>query len=244
MLGEYTTDVLPRLMSAATVTVFLTFVCGAFGLFLAVPMGVARLSSRPWQRRLSGAYVFVFRGTPGLVQLFFLYYGVAQLDFVRDSALWLVLKSPWWCAIIALSLNTGAYTTEIVRGALAAVPRGQIDAARALGLRRAYEFWLIRVPLAVRIALPAYGNEIVLLMKATSIVSTITILDLMGEAKLIYTQTFDPFVPMFTAAAIYIALGFAVARAVGAGEIFMFREQAHTRSELSIPKRPAIETGH
>lgn len=220
----------------------LLFACAAFGLVVAIPMGLARLSKNRYLYLLSTAFTFVFRGTPGLVQLYFLYYGVARLDIVRESFLWSILQSPWWCAIIAISLNTGAYTTEIVRGALKSVPTESVDAGRALGLDGRKLLFLVRLPLAIRIALPAYGNELVLLMKATSIVSTITILDLMGEAKFIYTQTFDPFVPMFTAAGIYLVIGIGISRVIRLSELRFFKERTAAKTKDIGPI--SLETGH
>jgi octopine/nopaline transport system permease protein len=243
MADGYVIEVLQRLLDAAGITLVLTFSCAAFGLLVAIPMGLARLSDNRLIYLVSTGFTFLFRGTPGLVQLYFLYYGVARLEFVRESVLWTVLQSPWWCAIIALSLNTGAYTTEIVRGSLMTVPVEQIEAAKSIGLAGRKLFFLIRLPLAVRIALPTYGNELVLLMKGTSIVSTITILDLMGEAKLIYTETFDPFVPMFTAAGIYLVLGLGVSRLIRFSELRFFRERKVERKPAAL-SGVALETGH
>lgn len=244
MSVDHLADITVRLFGAAGVTVFLAFTCALCGLAIAVPMALARMSSSGLLRLLASSYVFVFRGTPGLVQLFFLYYGVAQLEIVRESIFWPILRSPWWCAIIALSLNTGAYTTEIVRGALVAVPREQLESARALGMSPRVEFWMLRVPLAIRIGLPAYGNEIVLLIKATTIVSTITLLDLMGEARLIYAQTFDPIAPMLIAAAIYVALGVGVAWMVMGAERIAFRERRRAGVKAVDARLKVHETGH
>lgn len=243
MADGYFIEVLQRLLDAAGITFVLTFSCAAFGLLIAIPMGLARLSKNRLLYFFSTGFTFVFRGTPGLVQLYFLYYGVARLEFVRESVLWTVLQSPWWCAIIALSLNTGAYTTEIVRGSLMTVPTDLIEAAKSIGLAGRKLFFLVRLPLAVRIALPAYGNELVLLMKGTSIVSTITILDLMGEAKLIYTETFDPFVPMFTAAAIYLVIGLGVSRLIRLSELRLFKERKVVQGPATM-SQVALETGH
>lgn len=243
MAESYFLEVLGRLLNAAGITCLLMFSCAAFGLLIAIPMGLARLSKNRLLYLFSTGFTFIFRGTPGLVQLYFLYYGVARLEFVRESVLWTALQSPWWCAIIALSLNTGAYTTEIVRGSLMTVPADLIEAAKSIGLAGRKLFFLVRMPLAVRIALPAYGNELVLLMKGTSIVSTITILDLMGEAKLIYTETFDPFVPMFTAAGIYLMIGLGVSRIIGLSELRLFKERKVAQAPTRM-SQVALDTGH
>ncbi len=126
------------------------------------------------------------------MQLFFVYYGFSMSATMRETWAWYFFQNAWFCAIFALTLNTAAYQAEIFRGGLQVVPSTHIDAAWSLGLSSSMTFWLVRVPEAFRISLPGYGNELILLLKATSIVSTITILDLLGTAKLIYTETFDP----------------------------------------------------
>jgi His/Glu/Gln/Arg/opine family amino acid ABC transporter permease subunit len=239
---EYLSEMVPRLIAATGTTILLLGLSALCGLVIAVPMSLARLARNATLQGLSNAYVFVFRGTPALVQLYFIYYGFAQLEMVRESVLWTVFEDAYWCGLIALSLNTGAYTTEIFRGALMAVPRDYVEAGRALGLTERRMFWLIRLPTAFRLGLPAYGNELILLTKATSIVSTITILDLMGTAKLLYTETFDPFAPLLTAAALYLVLIYLMTRAIAALEYFMF---PHLRDELKLigkARAPAAAT--
>jgi His/Glu/Gln/Arg/opine family amino acid ABC transporter permease subunit len=227
-------EMLPRLLEGLGRTVLLLFACVALSLPLALGFALAQLSRSPALQYLSSAYVFVFRGVPALVQLFFVYYGFSMSETLRDSWAWYFFESAWFCGIFALTLNSGAYQTEIFRGALQAVSRDLLDAARSLGLSRAQVFWLIHVPEAFRLALPAYGNELVLLAKASSIVSTITILDLLGTAKLIYTETFDPFTPLLAAAVLYLLLVLAIQGAVSGIEWWLMPERRGQRSEQGI----------
>ena len=139
-----------------------------------------RVSANPVIRVLPLAYTFFFRGTPLLVQLFLFYYGLAQFEAVRESIFWPYLREAYWCALLVFALNTGAYTTEILRGAIQAVPRGEVEAAQAIGMSRALMLRRITLPIAYRIALPAYSNEIILMLKGSALASTITLLDLTG----------------------------------------------------------------
>jgi octopine/nopaline transport system permease protein len=230
-------EMLPRLLEGMGRTVLLLFTCVALSLPLALGFALAKLSRSSALQYLSSAYVFVFRGVPALVLLFFVYYGFSMSATLRDSWAWYFFEGAWFCGIFALTLNSGAYQTEIFRGALQAVSHDLLDAARALGLSRSQVFWLIHVPEAFRLALPAYGNELVLLTKASSIVSTITILDLLGTAKLIYTETFDPFTPLLAAAVLYLVLVWVIQGVVSGIEWWLMpegrgrREQGITAAE-------------
>jgi octopine/nopaline transport system permease protein len=196
---------LPRLLDGLVLTLELAVLSLAIG--LAAGIGLALLRRPGGAGRWAvDAYVFVFRGTPLLVQIFALYFGLGQFEAVRESVLWPLLREPFWCAVIALALNTAAYTSEIVRGGLEAVPRGAIEAAEALGLRRAAVWLTVVLPLALRQALPAYGNEIVLMVKGTALASTVTLLEITGIARQIASRTSAP-LEIFTAAGIlYLAI--------------------------------------
>lgn len=163
---------------------------------------------------LAAAYVFVFRGTPLLVQLFLIYYGLSQFPEVRHSAAWPVLRDPFWCAVLALSLNTGAYTSEIIRGALAAVPRGQVEAARACGMTRATLFRRVVAPIALRQALPSYATEVILMTKATALASIVTLKETMFVAAKLNSETYRAIEVFLCAGAIYLVLNIAIARAI------------------------------
>lgn len=211
-------DVLPRLAEGVPLTVQLVLFAEILGVLVATGTALMRLSGNPLLDWGARAYVFVFRGTPLLVQIFLIYYGLGQFAAVRDSVLWPVLREPYWCAILAMMLNTGAYGSEILRGAIQSVPHGQVEAARACGMGRVLLFRRIIMPIAVRQALPAYGNEVILMIKASSLASTITLLEVTGLARRIISQTFAVFEVFIVAGALYLALNFLLAWAVRATE--------------------------
>jgi len=211
---ELMAESIPRLLGGLPLTLQLVFLSLIIGFFVAIGMALARLS--PY-RVLSGfayGYVFVFRGTPLLVQIFLIYYGLGQFEALRESFLWTFFREPFWCAILALTLNTGAYTSEIIRGGIQSVPFGQIEAARACGMSGTLLFRRIVFPIAIRQALPAYGNEIILMVKASSLASTITLLEVTGIARGIISQTFSPVEVFIVAGAIYLGINFLVTRAL------------------------------
>ena len=203
---------LPKLLEGALVTVELVLIALAVGMIIAVPVALMRVSRAPWLSLPAYAYIFFFRGTPLLVQIFLVYYGLGQFEAVRESILWPVLREAYWCAIIAFALNTGAYTAEILRGAIQAVPAGEIDAARAFGMSRALAYRRIILPRAFRIAMPAYGNEVILMLKGSALASTITLLDLTGMARTIIARTYMPVEIFLAAGVIYLILTFAFTR--------------------------------
>lgn len=196
----------PRLLEGAWVTIQLVVVSGVFGLMLAVPLAMGRTSRSLAVRTGPWLFIYFFRGTPLLVQIFLVYYGVGQFEAVRESILWPVLSQAYWCAIIAFTLNTAAYTAEILRGAIQSVPFGEIEAARALGMSRAATWRRITLPRAFRIALPAYSNEVILMLKGSALASTITLLDLTGAARTIIARTYTPLEIFLAAAVCYMVL--------------------------------------
>ncbi len=199
---------LPKLIEGAVLTLELVALGLLGGAALALPAGLLRVSPRWWLRAPAFAYIFFFRGTPLLVQIFLVYYGLGQFETVRDSVLWPILREPYWCAIIAFALNTGAYTAEILRGAIQAVPVGEVEAATAFGMSRALSLRRIILPRAFRIALPAYGNEVILMLKGSALASTITLLDLTGMARTIIARTYMPVEIFLAAALIYLGMTF------------------------------------
>ena len=199
---------LPKLMQGATLTLELTAVSVLAGLIVAIPLGIAR-SSRLWYvRSLPYAYIFFFRGTPLLIQLFLVYYGLSQFDVVRESVLWPYLRSPFWCAVITMTLHTAAYIAEILRGAIQAIPPGEIEAARALGMSRFKTLVHIVLPRAARIGLPAYSNEVILMLKASSLASTVTLLELTGMTRTIISRTYQTVDMFLIAGVIYLVMSF------------------------------------
>ncbi|SDE85647.1 ABC transporter permease [Rhodospira trueperi] len=224
---------LPKLLEGAGLTLQLLFISGFFGVLLAVPLAVARASQSLAVKALPFAYIFFFRGTPLLVQLFLVYYGLSQFAFVRESPiLWPVLSEPYWCAIITFSLHTGAYIAEILRGAIQAVPAGEVEAARALGMTRAGTMGRIVLPRAARIALPAYGNELILMLKGSALASTITLLDLTGMARTVIARNYMPLETFLMAGIIYMAITFVLVRAL---RFIEHRVSAHMRARPTGP---------
>lgn len=200
-----------RFWDGTLISLKLVILSSIIGLLLAFALAMARTSK---QRRYwipAYCYIYFFRGTPLLIQLFILYYGLGQFETLQESFLWSVLGDAQWCGLIGLTLNTAAYTAEILRGGIRAVPRGEIEAARSLGMSS----WLLNrrivLPRAIRIAWPAYGNEVVLLLKGSALVSTIAVWDLMGETRSIFSRTYALEIFVY-AAIIYFLLTFVLTR--------------------------------
>ena len=199
-------DSLPRILQGLGLTLNLLVVSTVIGLGLALLILLMRLSGRVWLVWPAKGYIYFFRGTPLLVQLFIIYHGLPQFGFIRQSFLWPILREPYWCSVIALSMNTGAYVSEILRGGVLGVDRGLIEAGKALGLTRFQRATRITTPLAVRLALPAYGNEVVSMLKATALASTVTMMEMTGVARTIVAQTYAPYEIFIAAAIIYLVL--------------------------------------
>lgn len=196
----------PLYLSGALTTFELLVISLAFGLLLAIPLGVLRSLRGTWIARAIWVYTYVFRGTPMLVQLFLIYYGLAQFDAVRESFAWPWLSSAWFCACLSFVLNTAAYTTEIIAGSIAALPAGEIEAAKALGMSRMVMFRRIVLPSALRRALPAYSNEAIFMLHGTSLASIVTILDLTGAARQVNSTYYIPFEAFICAAVFYFLM--------------------------------------
>ncbi len=199
---------LPKLLEGAYLTLELVAIAVLVGLLIAIPLGMARASRHWYVRALPFGYIFFFRGTPLLLQLFLVYYGLAQFDVIKQGPLWPYLRDPYWCALIAMTMHTAAYIAEIIRGAIQAVPPGEVEAARSLGMSRAQTMWHIILPRAARIGLPAYSNEVILMLKASSLASTITLLELTGMARTIIARTYLPVEIFFAAGLFYLAMTF------------------------------------
>ncbi|GAU80233.1 ABC transporter permease [Bosea sp. BIWAKO-01] len=225
---------IPALLRGTWLSIQLLSASLLFGLLLAVPLAIARLEAPRPVRAAVAFYISFFRGTPLLVQIFLVYYGVAQFEFVRDSALWPYIREAWFCAVLTFSLHTAAYTANILRGAISAVPAGEIEAARAFGMSRSLAYRIIILPRAVRLALPAYTNEVVSMLKATSLASTITIMELTGTANTIVARTFAPYELFVTAAAIYLLITTVLTAALRALEYRLARHQRDLRPSAVI----------
>ena len=201
---------LPKLLSAAVITLKLLLVSLIIGLLIGLLFAILRLSKNLFINKFAYGYSYVFRGTPLLVQIFIIYFGLAQIEYLRSSFLWVILKEPYWCAIIAFTLNTGAYTSEILRSAFQTIKPGIIEAGKSLGISNKIIFYKIQIPIAIRQSLPAYGNEIILMMKGTSLASTVTLMDVTGVAKYIISTTFKPIEVFIVAGGIYLFMTFII----------------------------------
>ncbi|MEN9755407.1 MAG: hypothetical protein RLZ07_1789 [Pseudomonadota bacterium] len=208
-------SIAPTLLAAVPVTLTLTFFSALIGNSLAVPVAVASLSPNPLLRYPSAFYIFVMRGTPLLAQTYLIYYGLGELlpgTWVQKSFLWPYLRDGFWYAIFAFSLNTAGYTGEILRGAIMAVPKGEIEAARAYGFSKSLIFWRVTLPRAIQICLPTMTGETILLLKATSLASLITVWEVMGTARQIQKVTFRVYEPLIAAGLLYIIMVFILTR--------------------------------
>ena len=200
----------PKLLNASIITIKLLSLSLFFGLFIGLFFAVMRMSKNNILNKFAYGYSYLFRGTPLLVQIFIIYFGFGQIEFIRDSFLWIILKEPYWCAIIAFALNTGAYTSEILRSAFQTIKKGYIEAGKSLGISSKIIFYKIQIPIAIRQSLPAYGNEIILMLKGTSLASTVTLMDLTGVAKYIISTTFKPIEVFIVAGSIYLFMTFII----------------------------------
>ena len=200
----------PRLLNATFLTIQLTLLSLFFGIFVGILFAILRTRKNKFLYFISYYYSYIFRGTPLLVQIFIIYFGLGQLEWLRDSFLWVIFKEPFSCAIIAFTLNTGAYTSEIFRSALETINKGLIEAAEVLGLKKNHIFFKIKLPILIKQSLPAYGNEMILMLKGTSLASTVTLLDLTGVAKHIISTTFKPVEVFIVAGSIYLFITFII----------------------------------
>ncbi len=213
----------PRMLVGIGLTFELMFLSAVIGLALAIMLLLMRMSGKWYLGWPAQVFIYVFRGTPILVQIFIIYYGLPQFEFIRESIFWPILREPFGCAVVALSLNTGAYVSEILRGGVLGVDRGVLEAATALGLNARQKFIYITAPIATRLAIPAYSNDFISLMKATSLASTITLMDMTGIARTIVAQTFAPYEIFISLAIIYMILTFFIQRGFGRFERYMSR---------------------
>ena len=200
----------PKLILASITTLKLLSVSIFIGLFIGLFFAILRIKNNLILGKLAYGYSYIFRGTPLLVQIFIIYYGFGQVEFIRESFLWIILKEPYWCAVIAFALNTGAYTSEILRSAFQTIKPGFIEAGKSLGVSGKIIFYKIQIPIAIRQSLPAYGNEIILMLKGTSLASTVTLMDLTGVAKYIISTTFKPIEVFIIAGSIYLFFTFII----------------------------------
>jgi arginine/ornithine transport system permease protein len=193
------------------VTLHLTALALFFGMLIALPASLS-LARKSRFSPLVGAYVYVFRGTPLLVQTYLIYYGLSQFEFVRNGFAWPILREAWWCAVITFSLNSGAYTAEILRGAIKTTPKGEIEGARSVGLSERQVTWLVLMPSAMRRALPQYGNEVVFMLHGSVVASIITIQDILGVGRTVNAKYYIAYEGILTAALLYMIITYLLVR--------------------------------
>jgi len=209
-------------------TLALVSISLVIGLIFAIPLAVLRTSKNIFISGPIRVYVYFFRGTPLLVQMFLIYYGMGQFEPIKASFLWVFFKEAYFCALFAFTINTCAYTTEIIRGAIENTPHGEIEAAKAAGMSKLLRFRRIILPSAFRRALPSYGNEIIFMLHGSSLASVITIIDITGAARIVNSRYYSPYEAFLTAAAFYMSITFIIVWLVKKLE---FRWFAHLRRE-------------
>lgn len=196
----------PIYLDGLWTTTWLVTLSLIIGLFVAIPLGIARNSHNYFLMGPSWAFIYFFRGTPLLVQLYLIYYGMDQFFPVKDT-LW---ENAWFCALVAFVLNTSAYSAEIIRGAINGLPKGEVEAAKAYGMSTFMTYRRIILPSALRRALPAYSNEVIFMLHGSAVAGIVTILDLTGAARLVNSRYYAPFESFLTAGMFYMALTFVI----------------------------------
>lgn len=209
---------LPELLTGALVTLELTLATLLVGMVIAAPVALCRNAWNIGARAFGAAFVFLFRGAPLLALLYMVYYGLPEIPLLRESFAWTLLSRPFPCAVLALSLNSAGYLAEIIAGSLRLVPRGEIEAATVAGFSRLTVLRRVLIPHTARLAIRSYGNEIVFVIKGTSVASLVTVQELLADANHIYFNVFDPITPYVAAAFLYLVMVFLVLRLVRLAE--------------------------
>jgi octopine/nopaline transport system permease protein len=213
-----------KILKGVPLTLEVVFISTLLGFGLAIIVALMRISDNKLYSVPAYSFIYLIRGTPLLLQLYFVYYGISQFSFVRESFLWPILREPFWCGIITLTISTGAYSAEIIRGGIQSVSQGYIEAGKALGLGRIALFFRIVMPITIRQALPAYGNELILMVKASSLISIVTLMEITGIARTIISKTYAPVEIFLVAGSIYLFINFIITRLV-----------KYAENRLSIP---------
>ena len=217
---------IPLYLDGLLTTVELVVISLIAGLALAIPIGLLASGNKAWVTFLPKAFIYFFRGTPLIVQMYMIYYGAGQFEPLRESIFWPIFKEAYSCALIAFSLNTAAYTAEILRGAIIATPYGEIEAGRASGMSGWLILRRIILPSSFRRALPAYANEVIFMLHGSALAGVITIIDLFGAARIVNSRHFVPFESFITAGIFYLILTFAI---IWIFKKVEFRWHAHLR---------------
>ena len=189
-------------------TILLLLISLPIGFVLALIFAIGRVSKIKFLSRTIASYIFIIRGTPLLVQIYLIYFGLGSVKFIRESFLWYALKEPFWCGVIALTINTVAYGAEIFRGGIQSIEKNQVESGLSLGFGKFLLLRKIILPIAIRKVLPSYGNELILMVKATSLVSLTTYMEMTGIARKIMAKTFAPVEAFIAAGILYLFLNF------------------------------------
>lgn len=229
-------EAVPVVLTGLKLTLVVTVASFLIGQVLALPIALAIVSPNRFLSLPAWLYTFVLRGSPLLVQLFIIYYGLGQLEAVRDSVFWPIVREPLSCAIIAIGLNSAAYVAEILAGAIRRLPVGQVEACRALGLSRWRTLKEVVLPQVYRAIFPLIGNELILVLKGSSLASAVTVMEMTGAARAFTAKTYAPFEVFIVAGLVYLAVGFLASLAFDAIERrFLSRSGASGR-----PGRAAV----
>jgi len=197
-----------HILKALDQTLLLLVVSLPIGFVLSLIFALGRVSKNKFLSKIIEYYIFVIRGTPLLVQIYLIYFGLGSIKVIRDSFLWTILKEPFWCGVLALTINTVAYGSEIFRGGIQAVSQGQIESGKSLGFTRIGLYRKIIFPIALRQVLPTYGNELILMVKATSLISLTTYMEMTGVARRLMAITWAPIEAFLAAGILYLFLNF------------------------------------
>jgi len=230
----FLSDTFLKLAAALPVTLGLFFSSLLLGGVLAMGILAMRMSRHPLLSGFARAYILVFRGSPLMIQLFLIYYGLGQFAVIRHSVIWPVLREPFFCAVVALALCTASYTAEIFRGGLLAIPAGQIEAGMACGMSRWLLLRRIIAPVMLRYALPAYSTEAILLVKSTALASLVTVWDVTGVAQQIIQRTYRTMEVFVCAALIYLILNFIIV------QIYAWIERRLTPQRRAVDTAPSL----
>lgn len=236
----FLTDTFLKLAAALPVTLGLFFASLVLGGMLALVILAMRMSRNPLLSGFARLYILVFRGSPLMIQLFLIYYGLGQFEVIRHSFVWPVLREPFFCAVVALALCTASYTAEIFRGGLLAIPAGQIEAGMACGMSRWLLLRRIIAPIMLRYALPAYSTEAILLVKSTALASLVTVWDVTGVAQQIIQRTYRTMEVFVCAALIYLILNFIIVQIYAWIERRLSPRLRPVEADLPLPVPPVI----
>lgn len=221
-------------------TAHLTLLALVIGGLLSIPLAIARYERIPILSQIIYGYVYVFRGTPLLIQLYLIYYGLGDFEFIRESFLWPLLREAWWCTLIAFVLNTAAYTTEIFRGAIEATPYGEVQAAKACGMSYWQRMRRIILPSSFRRSLPAYSNEVIFMLHGSVVASLVTIQDILGVGRTINAKYYIVFEGLIAAAILYMILVYLISKGF---KLWEKKWHAHLRPRESETTSKPGKTG-